>query len=98
MNEYIGFGILLALGVVIYFWLQKRKEPKPFSPGYTPSPDVFQALVLSLLELNRDLLIARWSKLLIESGSNYVPPTLGDNMSNQQIAEEIAALELGGRP
>ena len=94
-------AIVLFLGVVvlIYKWLEKRNESKSFSPGFTVDPERFAAEVENLLlENDRATLIALWSGLIIKNGGNYVPPTLGDDKTDQQIAEKVVELRLGGRP
>jgi hypothetical protein len=87
-----------ACAAAIYFWLQKRKQPKKavIIPG--PSQSLWDSTVAELLALGRDGMLDLWSKRIIANGGTYVPPTLGEGMSDQQIAEELAQLELGGRP
>jgi hypothetical protein len=43
-------------------------------------------------------MIKKWSAALVNSGGTNVPPTLGNGMTDLQIAEELAALTLGQRP
>jgi len=98
MDTVIAIVLFGAAGVALYFWLQKRKEPKKtvILPGV--SEDLFNATVEDLMRKTKAELIQIWSAEIIASGGNYVPPTLGNGMTKKQISEEIAALRLGGRP
>ena len=98
MDSVIAIVLFGIAGAALYFWLQKRKEPKEsvILPGV--SEDLFNATVEDLMRNTKAQLITIWSNEIIASGGNYVPPTLGDGMTKKQISEEIAALRLGGRP
>ena len=100
MDTLITIVLFAGVGYGIYLWLQKRKLPKPFSPALdTIDPDYFAQRVQELVNRhNKANLIEIWSAEIIRTGGTYVPPTLGDGMTKLMIAEEIVALQLGGRP
>lgn len=94
----IIYVLLAGVGLTLYYWLQKRKDPKPKKVIPAPSQEVWDSTVDNFLSLGRDSMIKKWSAALVQSGGNYVPPTLGNGMTDLQIAEELAALKLGQRP
>lgn len=98
MDQLIALVLFAGVGVGLYYWLQKRKQPKPFSPApVMVSEALFNQRVDEYLRLGRAYMLEEWSRLIIANGGNYVPPTLGDNMTDMEIATEVAALELGVR-
>lgn len=98
MDTLIAVVLFGAAAVGIYYWLQKRKQPKPFSPGLNPvSEALFNQYVDNYLKLGRAGMLTEWSRLIIDKGGNYVPPTLGDGLTDMEIATEMAALALGVR-
>lgn len=99
MDQLIALVLFGVVGVVIAFWLKKRKEPKPLSPALsTISQMRFEEEVANVLQLGRIGMIEKWSALIIEKGGNYVPPNLGEGMTDEEIAKMLAEITLGGRP
>jgi len=98
MDNLIALVLFAGAAVAIYYWLQKRKEPKPFSPANPGiSEAYFNQIVDGYLRLGREGMIQEWSRLIIDKGGNYVPPTLGDGMTDMEIATEMAILQTGVR-
>ncbi len=94
----IVYILLAGVGLTLYYWLQKRKDPKPKKMVPKPSQELWDSTVDNYLALGRPAMLEKWSAALVESGGNYVPPTLGNGMTDLQIASELAALNLGQRP
>jgi hypothetical protein len=98
MDLLVAAVLFGAAGYALYKWLQRRNEPKPFSPAPVIVTEAqFNQRVDELLRLGVDGMIGYWQQLIIAKGGNYVPPTLGEGMSDMEIATEVAALELGVR-
>ena len=98
MND-VMILLLVGIGVAVglYFFLQRRNEPKRtvIIPG--PSKKVWDSTVDNYARLGRAEMIDLWSRELIKNGGTYVPPTLGQGLSDLQVAEELATLKLGQR-
>ena len=98
MDILIALVLFTLAGFAIHRWLEKRKEPKPFSPGEGVDQALWDAHIEDLMRNTKPQLIQIWSNEIIADGGTYVPPTLGDGMTKLQIAEEICIIRFGGRP